>query len=64
MLAGCDRFVMPGFGHFDKLMSILGKYKTGKSCLTIRRLADVDESVLERLIGDSVEYMRQHSDTR
>ncbi len=57
-------YVMPGFGHFDKLMSKLGKYKTGKSCLTIRRLADVDETVLERRIRDSVKYMRQHYDTR
>ena len=57
-------YIMPGFGHFAKLMSKLGKYKTGKSCLYIKRLADVDETVLERLIQDSVEYMRQHYDTR
>jgi len=32
--------------HFDKL----GKYKTGKGCLYIKRLSDVDEPVLEKLI--------------
>ena len=57
-------YIMPGFGRFDKLMSKLGKYKTGKSCLYIRRLSDVDEDVLERLIQASVEYMREHYDTR
>jgi hypothetical protein len=57
-------YIMPGFGRFDKLMSKLGKYRTGKSCLYIRRLSDVDEDVLERLITASVEYMREHYDTR
>jgi hypothetical protein len=56
-------YVMPGFGRFEDLMSKLGKYKTGKSCLYIRRLADVDEAVLERLIGESVRYMRAHYET-
>ena len=56
-------YIMPGFSRFDSLMSKLGKYKTGKSCLYIRRLADVDETVLEQLIEESVEYMRGHYDT-
>ncbi len=55
---------MPGFTRFDKLMSRLEEYRTGKSCLYIRRLPDVDEAVLERLIQASVEYMREHYDTR
>jgi hypothetical protein len=53
-----------GYGRFDKLMSKLGKYRTGKSCLYTGRLSDVDEDVLERLITASVEYMREHYDTR
>jgi hypothetical protein len=56
-------YIMPGFSRFDTLMSKLGNYKTGKSCLYIRRLADVDETVLERLIEESVGYMRAHYDT-
>ena len=44
-------------------MSKLGKYKTGKSCLYIKRLADVDEAVLEQLIQESVAYMRAHYET-
>ena len=56
-------YIMPGFSRFDTLMSKLGNYRTGKSCLYIRRLADVDESVLERLIEESVRYMRAHYDT-
>lgn len=56
-------YIMPGFSRFEELMAKLGKYKTGKSCLYIRRLADVDEAVLERLIGESVRYMRAHYET-
>jgi hypothetical protein len=35
------------------LLARLGKHKMGKSCLYIRRLADVDVKVLEALIADS-----------
>jgi hypothetical protein len=57
-------YIMPGFKRFDNLMAKLGKYKTGKSCLYIKRLADVDEAVLERLIDGSVKYMRKNYQTR
>jgi len=56
-------YIMPGFDRFQGLMSKLGKYTTGKSCLYIKRLADVDETVLERLIDESVKYMRAHYET-
>jgi hypothetical protein len=52
-------YIMPGFGSFEGLLGKLGKYKTGKSCLYIRRLADVDEQVLGELIDQSVRHMRR-----
>lgn len=52
-------YIMPGFKPFQALMGKLGKYKTGKSCLYINKLEDVDETVLEKLITDSVELMRK-----
>jgi hypothetical protein len=56
-------YVMPGFSKFAPLMKKLGKYKTGKSCLYIRRLSDVDEKVLEKLIDGSVKLMRKKYET-
>ena len=56
-------YIMPGFEKFDALMGKLGKYTTGKSCLYIKRLSDVDEKALERLIDESVQYMREHYET-
>jgi hypothetical protein len=56
-------YILPGFSRFDSLMSKLGTCKTGKSCLYIGRLTDVDETVLEQIIEESVGYMRAHYDT-
>ena len=56
-------YIMAGFRRFDTLMGKLGKYKTGKSCLYIKRLSDVDEKVLEKLIDGSVKYMRNNYET-
>lgn len=50
-------YIMPGFDRYDELMSRLGKYKTGKSCLYINKLADVDMAVLSELIKKSFQYM-------
>ena len=56
-------YILAGFDRFEPLMKKLGKYKTGKSCLYIKRLSDVDEKVLERLIGASVKHMRDNYET-
>ncbi|MDX1591459.1 MAG: DUF1801 domain-containing protein [Balneolaceae bacterium] len=52
-------YIMAGFDHFPELMKKLGKYKTGKSCLYVKQLDDIDESVLKELIQESVNWMRQ-----
>ena len=52
-------YIMAGFSRYDDLMAKLGKYKTGKSCLYINKLADVDEQVLAALISESVAWMRE-----
>lgn len=51
-------YVTDGFPRHQHLMDRLGKHRTGKSCLYIRRLSDVDEGVLEALIKESLDYMR------
>ena len=57
-------YIMPGFSGFKKLLEKLGKYKPGKSCLYIKRLSDVDERILEKLIVDSVRVMRKKYQTK
>ena len=52
-------YIMPGFSKFSVLMKKLGKYKTAKSCLYIKKLEDVDQKVLKDLIAASVKEMRR-----
>lgn len=53
-------YIMAGFDRYEELMSQLGKYKTGKSCLYINKLADVDTDVLEKLIELSATYVEEN----
>ncbi len=53
-------YIMAGFDDYPELMAKLGKYKTGKSCLYLKRLADVDTAVLEKLVAASVKDMKEH----
>ena len=43
----------------EELLGQLGKHTTGKGCLYIKRLSDVDSEVLRQLIATSVEYFSQ-----
>ncbi len=52
-------YIMPGFASFVELMAKLGKHKTGKSCLYVKSLADIDLKVLEKLVNDSVKAMKK-----
>ncbi len=52
-------YIMPGLSEYGDLMAKLGKYKTGRSCLYINKLEDVDMKVLETLIRKSVAFMKK-----
>ena len=51
-------YIMPGFERYPDLMSKLGKYKTGKSCLYIKSMNDVDPLVLRELVKESVQWVQ------
>ncbi len=51
-------YIMQGFDNYEHHLTQLGKHKTGKSCLYVKRLEDLDLDVLRKLISESVEYMR------
>lgn len=50
-------YIMAGFKRYEELLAKLGKHKTGKSCLYLNKLADVDEEVLRQMVAASVEYL-------
>ncbi|MEM6639913.1 MAG: DUF1801 domain-containing protein [Pseudomonadota bacterium] len=57
-------YIMDGFTKYAALLKRLGKHKTGRACLYIKRLDDVDEGVLETLIERSVRTMQKTHTTR
>lgn len=48
-------YIMPGYADFGPILQRLGKHRTGKSCLYINKLADVDLDVLGELIRAGLE---------
>ena len=52
-------YIMAGFSAYPDLLARLGKHSTGKSCLYIKRLADVDLAVLRELVERSVAFIRK-----
>lgn len=52
-------YVMSGFSEFPDLMAKLGKYKTGRACLYVKSLEDIDLRVLKTLVRKSVQKQKQ-----
>jgi hypothetical protein len=49
------------FSDSDALLAKLGKHTTGKGCLYIKKLADVDDQVLKTMIRKSLTASRAHA---
>lgn len=52
-------YLVRGFEEHDALMKKLGPHKTGKSCLHLKRLSDVDQPTLKTLMKKSVALMKK-----
>jgi hypothetical protein len=48
-----------GYGPADPLLAKLGPHTTGKSCVYVKRLSDIDQKVLERAIRNAWERAHQ-----
>lgn len=60
--AALTLYIMGGFDAYEGLLDKLGKYKTGKGCLYLKRLSDVDENALKELVTRSADHMaKTHS---
>jgi hypothetical protein len=51
-------YILPGYADFGPILQRLGKHKTGKSCLYLRRLSDADEGALRDLIAAGLADLR------
>ncbi|TMU87474.1 DUF1801 domain-containing protein [Bacillus sp. BHET2] len=44
----------------EKLLIKLGKHTSGKACVYINKIADIDETVLKQLINQSVQFLQKN----
>ena len=51
-------YIMSGLERYDSLLKKLGKHKTGKCCLYIKQLEDIDVTVLNQLIKQALVDIR------
>lgn len=52
-------YIMPGFKNYGTLLKDLGKHKTSVGCLYIKKLSDINEKVLTKLIKQSFVDMKK-----
>ena len=50
-------YIMPGYEDFSTYLEKLGPHKTGKSCLYIKRLSDIDLDVLRDMLVEGLRLM-------
>ena len=54
-------YIMSGFNKYENILRKLGKHKTGKGCLYVKNLEEIDLKVLENLIKQSVDYLKKRN---
>lgn len=54
-------YIMPGFDDAAPLLKKLGPHTTGKSCLYIKRLSDIDMTVLKKIVTTSIAKMKKRA---
>lgn len=52
-------YIMPGFDAYQDQLAKLGKHTTSVSCIYFKNLSDIDATVLEAIITDSVKAMKR-----
>jgi hypothetical protein len=50
-------YIMAGFTQYEALLQKLGKFSTGKACLYIKKIEDIDMPTLEELVRQSADHI-------
>jgi hypothetical protein len=56
--AAISLYVYSGCSGQEDLLKDLGKFKMGKSCIYIKKLSDIDQEVLKKLIASTIEFLQ------
>ena len=57
--ANISLYLMAGFDELGDELSTLGKHKSSKGCLYVKKLSDIDEKVLRKMIKKSIVIMKK-----
>ena len=52
-------YVFSGLEEHEYLLKNLGKYKRGKACIYVKKLSDIDQNELKKLIKVSLKYLQK-----
>jgi hypothetical protein len=52
-------YFAPEYENREVLLSQLGKHKSSKACVYVKKLSDIDVEVLERMVVTSMDYIRK-----
>ncbi|NRA63826.1 MAG: DUF1801 domain-containing protein [Pseudobacteriovorax sp.] len=61
--SGPTLYIMPGYQGYAKVLEKLGPHKLGKSCLYIKRVSDIDTSILKKIIKDGLKDLKKSHKT-
>lgn len=56
--AAISLYVYTGLPEHEQLLTALGKYTVGKACVYIKKLSDIDQEALKRLMGATIDYLQ------
>ncbi|MEP7108168.1 MAG: DUF1801 domain-containing protein [Ferruginibacter sp.] len=52
-------YLSANFDKREELLSEFGKYKTGKGCIYIQKLEDIDTGILAKMVKNSIEHNKK-----
>mgnify|MGYP001245916450 CR=1 FL=1 len=56
--AAMSLYVYTGAPEHEHLLEGLGKFKRGAACIYIKKLSDIDQEALKRLMGTTIDYLQ------
>lgn len=57
-------YLKTGDPENEKILEMLGKHTTGKSCVYVNKLEDIDLEVLKELIIQTIDYMKKNYEAK
>lgn len=56
--AAISLYVYTGLKEHEHLLADLGKFKTGKACIYVKKLSDINQNALRKLIKTTIDYLQ------